>query len=64
MAPKSGMTFAPGGAIPYEDFKLYPGTRGVAQNILSTIEFGFSPFVPFSQDFEMKHDKIGSNGFY
>ena len=63
MAPKSGMTFASAGALPYEDFKLYPGGRGIAQNILSTIEFGFSPFVPFSQDFEMEHAKIGSNGF-
>ena len=48
----------------YETFKEFPGGRkGVRQNILSTIEFGFSPFVPFSEDYAVYHGKLGQHGF-
>jgi len=48
----------------YETFKEFPSeARPVQQNVLSTIEFGLSPFVPFTQNFAMYHGDIGGNGF-
>ena len=48
----------------YETFKEFASeARPVAQNILSTIEFGFSPFVPFAEKFAMYHGSIGTTGF-
>lgn len=48
----------------YETFKEHAAeARPISQNLLTTIEFGFSPFVPFSQDFIMYHGSIGQTGF-
>ena len=48
----------------YQTFKEFPSkARPVAQNVLSTIEFGFTPYVPFSEEYIMYHDTIGETGF-
>ena len=55
-----GITFEQQG---YETFDEFPGKRGVSQNLLSTIEFGLSPFVPLSQQYKMYYGDLPSNGF-
>tara|TARA_Y100000034_G_C6887491_1_gene407666 strand:+ start:185 stop:2296 length:2112 start_codon:yes stop_codon:yes gene_type:complete len=56
--PSSSMKFI---QHKYETFKEFPSEeRPVQQNILSTIEFGFSPFVPFSKDFGVYVGSLGS----
>ena len=48
----------------YQTFKEFPSkARPVQQNVLSTIEFGFTPYVPFSEEYIMYHDTIGETGF-
>lgn len=47
----------------YETFKEFPGGRGVAQNIFTTIEFGLSPFLPMSEQYIMDYGDLPKRGF-
>ena len=47
----------------YETFKEFPGGRGVQQNVLTTIEFGLSPFLPMSEQYIMDYGDLPKRGF-
>ena len=59
-------------SIGWETFKEYQSkpqeaaagaAGGMRQNVLSTIEFAISPFVPFSQEYTMAYGDLPGNGF-
>ena len=59
-------------SIGWETFKEYQSkpqeaaaaaAGGMKQNVLTTIEFAISPFVPFSQDFTMAYGDLPGNGW-
>ena len=62
MRPKlpSGVEFSSRG---WETFDETPGKHGVRQNLLTTIEFGLSPFVPMSEQYMMDYGNLPGHGF-
>ena len=56
----SGVKFESRG---WETFDEFPGKRGIRQNILTTIEFGLSPFVPMSEQYMMDYGNLPGHGF-
>ena len=56
----SGVKFESRG---WETFDEFPGMHGVRQNILTTIEFGLSPFVPMSEQYMMDYGNLPGHGF-